>query len=67
MLQIKIIPQEAVVYVNGEVLRLTPQRIIDELKPKSYEIEMHKRGYLAPKKRIVRINPTMSFVFGKTP
>lgn len=55
MLQIKTVPPYAELHVNGKKLGLTPQRIIDDLKLQSYEIKVHKNGYLIPKKRVTRI------------
>jgi len=55
MLQIKTEPSGAVAYVNGDKLGITPQRIVENLRLQSYEIEVHKNGYIQPEERIAKI------------
>ena len=56
MLKITTVPEGASVFLNGEDIGATPQRLIDNLKRGSYEIEVKKQAYLIPPTRAAKID-----------
>ena len=55
MLQIVTVPDGASVVLNGQEVGETPQRLIDNLERRTYNVEVSKPGYLIPPARSVEI------------
>lgn len=55
MLKITTVPKGASVFLNGEDIGATPQRVIDNLKEGSYEIQVKKQGYFIPPMRSTEV------------
>jgi hypothetical protein len=55
MLQIVTVPDSASVFLNGEEIGQTPQRIFDKLEHGKYEVVAKKPGYLIPSSRTVPV------------
>ena len=51
MLKITTDPAGVSVFVNGDNIGVTPQRVIDNLRKGNYEIQVKKQGYLIPPTR----------------
>ena len=56
MLQVVTVPDSALVFLNGEEIGQTPQRIFDKLEPGKYEVVARKPGYLIPPSRTVPVD-----------
>ena len=57
MLKVVTVPDGASVFLNGEEIGKTPQRIVDNLKGGTYEVEARKPGYRIPSARSVQVDP----------
>ena len=55
MLKITTVPEGASVFLNGEDIGATPQRVIDNLKRGNYEIRVKKQGYFIPPTRSTEV------------
>ena len=56
MLKITAVPAGVSVFVNGENIGATPQRVIDNLRKGNYEIQVKKQGYLIPPSRCTEVD-----------
>lgn len=55
MLKVATVPDSASVFLNGEAIGESPQRIVGNLKRGTYEVEVRKPGYVIPPSRSVQI------------
>ena len=55
MLKITTVPPGASVFLNGEDIGTTHQRLIDNLKRENYEIQVRKQGYSIPPTRLAQV------------
>ena len=55
MLKIVTVPDGASVFLNGQEAGKTPQRLVDNLERRTYNVEVSKLGYLIPPARSVEI------------
>lgn len=56
MLKITTDPAGASVFVNGENIGVTPQRVVDNIRKGNYEILVKKQGYLIPQTRSTEVD-----------
>ena len=55
MLKTVTVPDGASVFLNGQEIGVTPQRLIDNLEGGTYKVEVRKPGYLIPPARSAQI------------
>ncbi len=55
VLKVRTVPDGASVFLNGQEIGVTPQRLTDNLQRGTYNVEVRKLGYLIPPARSVEV------------